>query len=126
MACPSPISPERVDAHFGRAPDWLAPRGPRPFPFQLEVWQAIAEGRSGLLHATTGAGKTLAVWLGALMRFVPPALAHQAQAAIESEATANPAKAARRLRDGAMPAHQVQDFHALVRRAVPECGGGNE
>ena len=36
------------------------------------------------------------------------------------------AGAARRLRDGAMPAHQVQDFHALVRRAVPECGGGNE
>ena len=93
MALPSPISPERVDANFGRATDWLATRGHSPFPFQLEVWQAIAEGRSGLLHATTGAGKTLAVWLGALMRFVPPALAHQAQAAIESEANADPAKA---------------------------------
>ncbi len=53
----------------------------------------MSEGRSGLLHATTGAGKTLAVWLGALMRFVPPAPAHQAQAAIESEATTDPAKA---------------------------------
>ncbi len=93
MARPSPSSPERIDATFGRATDWLATRGHRPFPFQLEVWQAIAEGRSGLLHATTGAGKTLAVWLGALMRFVPPALAHQAQAAIKSEATADPAKA---------------------------------
>ena len=93
MALPSPISPERVDANFGRATDWLATRGHRPFPFQLEVWQAIAEGRSGLLHATTGAGKTLAVWLGALMRFAPPALAHQAQAAIKSEATADPTKA---------------------------------
>ena len=93
MARPSPSSPERVDAKFGRATDWLATRGHRPFPFQLEVWQAIAEVRSGLLHATTGAGKTLAVWLGALMRFVPPALAHQAQEAIESEATADPAKA---------------------------------
>src|SRR5690348_1298747 len=93
MALPSPISPERVDAKFGRATDWLATRGHQPFSFQLEVWQAISEGRSGLLHATTGAGKTLAVWLGALMRFVPPALVHQAQAAIESEASADPAKA---------------------------------
>jgi ATP-dependent helicase Lhr and Lhr-like helicase len=30
------------------------------------VWKAIAEHRSGLLHATTGSGKTYAVWLGAL------------------------------------------------------------
>ena len=92
MARPSPSSPERVDAKFGRAKDWLATRGHRPFPFQLEVWQAIAEGRSGLLHATTGAGKTLAVWLGALMRFVPPALSHQAPAVIKSEASADPSK----------------------------------
>ncbi|CAN5574040.1 ligase-associated DNA damage response DEXH box helicase [soil metagenome] len=28
----------------------------------------MAEGRSGLLHATTGSGKTYAVWLGALLR----------------------------------------------------------
>ena len=57
------------------------PLEPQGTDFQQKVWQAIAEGRSGLLHATTGAGKTLAVWLGALMRFVPPALAHQARAA---------------------------------------------
>ena len=31
----------------------------------------MSQGRSGLLHVTTGAGKTLAVWLGALERFVP-------------------------------------------------------
>ena len=93
MALPSPSSPQRIDATFGRATDWLATRGHRPFPVQLDVWHAIAEGRSGLLHATSGAGKTLAVWLGALMRFVPLALAHQAQAAIESEASADPSKA---------------------------------
>ncbi|WP_373696514.1 ligase-associated DNA damage response DEXH box helicase [Variovorax sp. EBFNA2] len=33
------------------------------------MWKAIAEGQSGLLHATTGAGKTYAVWLGALQVF---------------------------------------------------------
>ena len=45
---------------------WLRQRGWSPFAFQRTVWRAIAEGRSGLLHATTGAGKTYAVWLGAL------------------------------------------------------------
>ena len=37
---------------------WLAARGWASFPFQREVWQAVAEGRSGMLHATTGSGKT--------------------------------------------------------------------
>ncbi|MGZ5269528.1 MAG: ligase-associated DNA damage response DEXH box helicase [Ramlibacter sp.] len=45
---------------------WLRARDWHPFPFQQEVWQAVAEGRSGMLHATTGSGKTYAVWLGML------------------------------------------------------------
>ncbi|WP_066258326.1 ligase-associated DNA damage response DEXH box helicase [Hydrogenophaga flava] len=44
----------------------MGARGWTPFPFQQEVWDAMARGESGLLHATTGAGKTYAVWLGAL------------------------------------------------------------
>jgi ATP-dependent helicase Lhr and Lhr-like helicase len=54
---------------------WLAGRGWQPFAFQQEVWQAVAEGRSGMLHATTGSGKTYAVWLGmldALLQRHPP------------------------------------------------------
>ena len=47
---------------------WFAERGWAPFAFQREVWSALAEGRSGLLHASTGAGKTYAVWFGALAR----------------------------------------------------------
>jgi ATP-dependent Lhr-like helicase len=47
---------------------WFATRGWEPFAFQREVWAAMAAGRSGLLHATTGAGKTYAVWFGALAR----------------------------------------------------------
>ncbi len=53
--------------------DWFAARSWKPFKFQREVWKAIGEGRSGLLHATTGAGKTYAVWLGALQAFAPQA-----------------------------------------------------
>ena len=55
---------------------WLSARGWEAFAFQLEVWRAIAEGRSGMLHATTGSGKTYAVWLGILDRLLaqhPPA-----------------------------------------------------
>lgn len=66
----------RAPAHVApHAQEWMAGRGWKAFPFQREVWQAIAEGRSGLLHATTGAGKTYAVWLGildALLQRHPP------------------------------------------------------
>ena len=48
---------------------WFAGRDWKPFKFQQEVWKAVGEGKSGLLHATTGAGKTYAVWLGALKAF---------------------------------------------------------
>lgn len=47
---------------------WFHARGWSPFAFQREAWAAIAEGRSGLVHATTGSGKTYAVWLGLLNR----------------------------------------------------------
>jgi len=50
------------------AEGWFAARGWQAFPFQREVWQHIAAGRSGLLHATTGSGKTYAVWFGLLNR----------------------------------------------------------
>ncbi len=48
---------------------WFALRSWKPFPFQKEVWQVVKNGESGLLHATTGAGKTYAVWFAALNRF---------------------------------------------------------
>ena len=58
---------------------WFAERGWKPFAFQKEVWSALAAGRSGLLHATTGAGKTYAVWLGAVQAFAAAAPAAQAR-----------------------------------------------
>ncbi len=44
--------------------NWFASRGWEPFAFQREVWQAYANGESGLIHAATGTGKTYAAWLG--------------------------------------------------------------
>ncbi len=50
------------------AASWFAARDWQPFAFQRQVWAAMAAGESGLLHATTGSGKTYAVWFGAVAR----------------------------------------------------------
>jgi ATP-dependent Lhr-like helicase len=58
---------------MGTSPDfakqWFTARGWKPFAFQKQMWTAVRNGQSGLLHASTGAGKTYALWLGALQRF---------------------------------------------------------
>ena len=69
--------------------DWFAARGWKPFKFQREVWKAIAGGKSGMLHATTGAGKTYAVWLGALMSFMAAAPVSRSPTATKNIANAN-------------------------------------
>jgi ATP-dependent Lhr-like helicase len=51
-----------------RRDHWFFRHNWQPFDFQKEVWQAMAAGESGLLHAPTGMGKTLAVWFGTLAR----------------------------------------------------------
>ncbi|CAL93062.1 ligase-associated DNA damage response DEXH box helicase [Azoarcus olearius] len=48
---------------------WYAARGWAPFDFQRALATAVAAGESGLLHATTGAGKTYAAWFAALARW---------------------------------------------------------
>ncbi len=50
--------------------DWFNRRGWTPFPFQRQVWQAYLAGECGLVHATTGAGKTYAVWMGAVAEWL--------------------------------------------------------
>ena len=57
-----------MDTPWPAAEAWFSSQGWTPFAFQRQVWSAMAGRRSGLLHATTGAGKTYAVWLGALAR----------------------------------------------------------
>lgn len=57
-----------VPAAAEAAERWMRAQGWTPLAFQRETWAAIAAGESGLLHASTGAGKTYAVWLGLLQR----------------------------------------------------------
>jgi len=46
---------------------WYARRGWTVFDFQRACWDAYGRGESGLIHAPTGCGKTLAAWLGPLL-----------------------------------------------------------
>ena len=50
--------------------DWLATKGHHPFLFQEQTWQEIIQGKSGLVNAPTGCGKTFSVFLGAVIDFI--------------------------------------------------------
>ena len=50
--------------------EWLAGKGLQPFAFQEETWEHIIDGKSGLVNAPTGCGKTFSVFLGVLIDFI--------------------------------------------------------
>ncbi|MDX1908099.1 MAG: ligase-associated DNA damage response DEXH box helicase [Bacteroidia bacterium] len=56
--------PERLAAA------WYTQRGWTMFPFQAEMLAQYLQGNSGLLNAPTGAGKTYALWLPAVLDWV--------------------------------------------------------
>ena len=62
-----PLSVEHAQAS---AIQWFEKRGWKPFVFQKQVWSARLNGQSGLLHVPTGAGKTYAAFIGALVQAV--------------------------------------------------------
>lgn len=53
-----------------RVEAWFRKQGMQPFAFQRETWSRFAAGESGLIHASTGTGKTLAAWLGPVMEAI--------------------------------------------------------
>lgn len=62
--------------------EWFASRQWTVFPFQKQSWNAWLAGESGLIHATTGTGKTLAAWFG-------PVIEALAESEKDSSATEN-------------------------------------
>ncbi len=54
---------------MSRVREWFEADGRAPFDFQRDAWDAYRAGDSGLLHASTGAGKTLAAWIGPLLEY---------------------------------------------------------
>lgn len=55
---------------YGVINSWLQQNQRKPFVFQLQTWQAIQDGKSGLVNAPTGSGKTFSVFIGALIQFI--------------------------------------------------------
>jgi len=53
-----------------RVNEYFESIGWKPFRFQRRVWKAYQEGHSGLVHSATGTGKTLAVWIGPLFKWI--------------------------------------------------------
>jgi len=53
---------------------WFESRAWCPYPFQRSAWSLYAQGRSGLVHVPTGAGKTYAAYGGPLIELVDEAL----------------------------------------------------
>lgn len=49
---------------FFKSRNWQA------FDFQTQCWQAFLDGYSGLVHAQTGNGKTYAVWLAPVLKYL--------------------------------------------------------
>lgn len=50
--------------------DWLAARDRQPFAFQEEAWKHYLQGKSGLVNAPTGYGKTFSLFLGAVIDWI--------------------------------------------------------
>jgi ATP-dependent Lhr-like helicase len=66
-----------------RIETWFASRGWTPSALQRQAWQAYLAGESGLIHAPTGTGKTLAALLGPVL--ATPAETHNTPAAPPSQ-----------------------------------------
>jgi len=49
---------------------WFQQQGWRPFPFQHETWRAYLSGRSGLVNAPTGSGKTYSLIIPILLEYL--------------------------------------------------------
>lgn len=50
--------------------DWFDEMGWQPFEFQLQAWQAYLEGKSGLVNAPTGSGKTYSLLVPIALEFI--------------------------------------------------------
>lgn len=61
---------------FPLAKRWFEKQNWQPHAFQKETWKHILDGKSGLLNAPTGSGKTYALWFGIIQAYynkqVPP------------------------------------------------------
>ncbi|MEM7106402.1 MAG: ligase-associated DNA damage response DEXH box helicase [Bacteroidota bacterium] len=59
-----------MNNYINIAKKWFKAKGWKPFPFQLEAWQACLDGKSGIVNAPTGSGKTYSLFIPALLEAI--------------------------------------------------------
>ena len=59
---------KKDQAKNGKAHAWFALNGWQPFDFQIDAWNAFTQGKSGIVNAPTGSGKTYSLLIPALMQ----------------------------------------------------------
>jgi ATP-dependent Lhr-like helicase len=67
MTDPRPTVAKQYRPAFDQVTRWFQSKNWQPFDFQIQAWQAYLQGRSGLIHAPTGIGKTYAAFMGPLI-----------------------------------------------------------
>ncbi|WP_296703110.1 ligase-associated DNA damage response DEXH box helicase [Algoriphagus sp.] len=50
--------------------NYFREKGWKPFPFQVQTWNDFLDGKSGLLNAPTGSGKTFALWFPVILEYI--------------------------------------------------------
>ncbi len=62
-----PLTPTEVDSLLAKGKSYFQTRGYSPFPFQENTWRAYLEGKSGIVNAPTGSGKTFSLVIPILL-----------------------------------------------------------
>ncbi|AZQ45166.1 ligase-associated DNA damage response DEXH box helicase [Nonlabens ponticola] len=55
---------------FHIAESYFQQQGWTSFPFQKKTWEALLAGKHGLLNAPTGSGKTYALWVAIVLKYI--------------------------------------------------------
>ncbi|SMD45124.1 ATP-dependent helicase Lhr and Lhr-like helicase [Aquiflexum balticum DSM 16537] len=50
--------------------NYFSEKGWKPFEFQVQTWNDYLAGKSGLLNAPTGSGKTFALWFPVILEYI--------------------------------------------------------
>lgn len=59
-----------MSSSLKKGDDWFTSQGWNVFPFQWEAWQAYLTGKSGLVNAPTGSGKTYSLLMPIILEFI--------------------------------------------------------
>lgn len=64
------LQPVSENELFEIAENWFKSKHWESFDFQRKTWEAYLDGKSGLLNAPTGSGKTYALWIPCVLEFL--------------------------------------------------------